>query len=113
MGGFLAGLFGLITAVFSANRNRLEQEREKSEAEQVMLHSIVTKLFDINDSISKNRRHLMIDDVSSRVRFRVGGKNRYFSKPLEGESGLIRFTIEERVFLLRKYKAKRLIRSRT
>jgi hypothetical protein len=79
IGGFLAGLFGLLAAGYSIHHNQVERDRRKNETEEVLLHSIVTKLIDLNDTVVKNRRHLMIDDASSRLSFGSSGKRYFFS----------------------------------
>lgn len=105
IGGFLAGLFGILAAGYSIYHDRVASEKRRRESEEVVLHSIVTKLIDLNDTLLKNHRHLMIDDVSTRVSFGSGGMRHSFSKPLEGKTQSVRFSIEERTFMLRKFKA--------
>lgn len=103
VGGFLAGFFGLAAAAYATYQDRLLRMQQEEKTDEVMLHSVLTKLIDLEDVVRKNRRHFMTDDIKSRVYFDAGGQHRYFSKPLEGEKEQIVFSVTERTFFLRKY----------
>lgn len=102
VGGFLAGLFGLLAAGYSILYAQAERKRNGQLVSEAKLHSIVTKLIDLDDKIEKNRRHFMTHDRTVKVFF---GSGNSFTKPLEGIERHIDSSIEERTFLLRKYDA--------
>ncbi|MCX8227883.1 MAG: hypothetical protein OTI35_17580, partial [Sulfitobacter sp.] len=104
VGGFLAGLFGLLAAGYSIFYAQAERKRNSQLGAEAKLHSIVTKLIDLDDKIEKNRRHFMTHDKMVKIFF---GSGNSFTKPLEGIERHIDFSIEERTFLLRKYGAER------
>ncbi|TGD42012.1 hypothetical protein EEB11_15720 [Pseudotabrizicola sediminis] len=66
-----------------------------------MLHSILTKLFDLDDALQKTRRHFMIYDPSAKVIMQREAGEVSFSTPLQGLWRLIEFSVSERTFLLR------------
>ena len=80
IGGFIAGAFGVVAALLSINNYSAEAKRERQldheaielkskEKNEVIIHSIVTKLIDLHDGLLKNGRHFKICDSSTRVFF--------------------------------------------
>lgn len=101
IGGFLAGLFGVVAAMISGLYAKDQAARRKAMNEEVILHSILTKLIDLKDLVTKQKRHFMIHDASAKVFFGDPPQRNSFSKPLEGKKRDVEFTVEERAFLLR------------
>jgi hypothetical protein len=104
-GGFLAGLFGILAAGYTIYHNKQGEKLIEKKTQEVLIHSIITKLIDLNEGILKCQRHIMINDISTKVSFTNGSKTYSFSKPLEGDNRKIIFSIDERTFILRVYKA--------
>ncbi|MFK7837290.1 MAG: hypothetical protein AB8B60_13810 [Sulfitobacter sp.] len=102
VGAFLAGLFGLFAATYTADAARREKVREREASEIVMLQSILVKLIDLDDRFQKSYRHFKASDVTTRVFFGDAGENS-FSKPIEGFEKHIDFSIPERTFFLSKF----------
>lgn len=101
LGGFLAGVFGLLAAGYSIYADRVEKKRETDMQDLVLLRSIVIKLGDLHDLLLKNRLHFQ--DESGRSYFEASGEQKSFSRPLEFRANSIDFSIDERSFVLRKY----------
>lgn len=99
VGAFLAGLFGLFAATYTADVARREKRKELELSDIVMLQAIFAKLIDLDDRYQKNYRHFMISDLTTRVVF---GENS-FSKPIAGFEKHIDFTIDERSYLLGRF----------
>lgn len=100
-GALLAGLFGLVAAIFSAWNAKLERDRDSKAFEIATLQGIVTKLIDLQDRFQKNYQHVMTRTMETRVFFGPTDE-RSFSKPVQGFEKHISFSTEERTFVLRR-----------